>query len=76
MKYSVKMGVYDYACRDTAIHDINEKFVKVKWVRTKKGSGVRCRLVAERLDELFAGTPSLSAVRLWSTQRRTRATKS
>lgn len=45
---------------------------KVKWVRIHKGMGenpeVRCRLVAqdgefgERLDELFAGTPSLIVV--------------
>ena len=39
-------------------------------VRVKKGTGVRCRLVAQelgygqRLDELFAGTPSLGAVRM------------
>ena len=48
--------------------------MKVKWVRVNKGSKeapkVRCRLVAqelgygERVEELFAGTPSLSAVRL------------
>ena len=39
-------------------------------MRTKKGEGVKCRLVAQelgygqRLDELFAGTPSLGAVRM------------
>ena len=48
--------------------------MKVKWVRVNKGSKdepiVRCRLVAqelgygERIDELFAGTPSMSSVRL------------
>ena len=59
-----KMGVYEYANRTQAENDDSGKFVKVKWVRTKKGDGVRCRLVAqelgygERLDELFAGTPS------------------
>ena len=64
------MGVYEYIDRKTAEKDEEGKFVKVKWVRTKKGGGVRCRLVAqelgygERLDELFAGTPSLGAVRL------------
>ena len=47
-----KMCVCDHASRDTAIHDIKGKFVKVK-------CGVRCRLVAQelghgkRLDELF-----------------------
>ena len=60
-----KMGVYEYANRAQAENDNTGKFVKVKWVRVKKGEGVRCRLVAqelgygERLDELFAGTPSL-----------------
>ena len=44
--------------------------LKVKWVRTKKGNGVRCRLVAQelgygqRVDELYAGTPSLASVRV------------
>ena len=47
---------------------------KTKWVRVKKGTAehpqVTCRLVAQelalgkRLDELLAGTPSISAVRL------------
>ena len=65
-----KMGVYEYASREEAENDTMGKFVKVKWVRTKKGEGVRCRLVAqelgygERLDELFAGTPSLGSVRM------------
>ena len=64
-----KMGVYEYVSREQAEKDPTGKFVKVKWVRVKKGEGVRCRLVAqelgygERLDELFAGTPSLGAVR-------------
>ena len=69
-----KMGVYDYVDRDTARSDPEGKFVKVKWVRVNKGSStspkIRCRLVAqelaygERLDELFAGTPPLIAVKL------------
>ena len=65
-----KMGVYEYIGRGEAEKDEMGKFVKVKWVRTKKGAGVRCRLVAqelgygERLDELFAGTPSLGSVRM------------
>lgn len=50
------------------------KIVKVKWARMNDASGdhpeVRCRLVAqelghgERLDELFAGTPSPTIVEL------------
>ena len=65
-----KMGVYEYVHREEAEQDETGKFVKVKWVRTMKGGGVRCRLVAqelgygERLDELFAGTPSLGSVRM------------
>ena len=65
-----KMGVYTYENRQVAANDPEGKFVKVKWVRTKKGGGVRCRLVAqelgfgERMDELFAGTPSLGVSRL------------
>ena len=65
-----KMGVYEYVSRAEAEKDETGKFVKVKWVRTKKEDGVRCRLVAqglgygERLDELFAETPSLASVRM------------
>ena len=65
-----KMGVYEHVSREQAENDDTGKFVKVKWVRVKKGEGVRCRLVAqelgygERLDELFAGTPSLGSVRM------------
>lgn len=54
--------------------DPEGKVVKVKWVRINTGMqehpDVRCRLVAhelgygERLDELFAGTPSLMVVRM------------
>ena len=64
------MGVYEYVSRAQAETDDSGKFVKVKWVRVKKGEAVRCRLVAqelgygERLDELFAGTPSLGSVRM------------
>ena len=65
-----KMNVYTYTERNHAMNDPDGKFVKVKWVRVKKGDKVRCRLVAqelgygERMDELFAGTPSLGASRL------------
>ena len=68
-----KVGVYDYETRAVAMNDELGKFV-VKWVRTNKGTAmdpeVRCRLVAQelgygqRMDELFAGTPSLMAVKL------------
>jgi hypothetical protein len=68
-----KMMVYEYVSRERAQEDEEGKFVKVKWVRTNKGTSleqeVRCRLVAqelgygEKMDELFAGTPSLSAVK-------------
>ena len=69
-----KMGVYDYETRPVATNDEFGKFVKVEWVRTNKGTAmdpeVRCRLVAQelvygqRMDELFAGTPSLMTVKL------------
>ena len=69
-----KMEVYEYVKRDVAMSDPDGKFVKVKWVRTNKGTAleqeVRCRLVAQelgygqRMDELFAGTPSLMAVKV------------
>ena len=68
------MGVYDSETRAVAMNDELGKFVKVKWVRTNMGTAmdpeVRCRLVAQelgygqRMDELFAGTPSLMAVKL------------
>ena len=74
MKRFQEMGVYDYASREQAMNDIEGKFVKVKWVRTNKGTKynqiVKCRLVAqelgygERMDELFSGTPSLMMVRV------------
>ena len=64
------MGVYEYVSREEAENDHTGKFVKVKWVRVRKGEVVRCGPVAqelgygERLDELFAGTPSLGSVRM------------
>ena len=62
-----KMGVCDYETREVAMNDELGKFLKVKWVWTNKGT---CRLFAQelvyghRMDDLFAGTPSLMAVRL------------
>lgn len=68
-----KMGFYEYVPRSVAKND-SGKTVNAKWVRINKGSEeiaeVRCHLVAqelgfgERLDELFAGTPSLTIVKL------------
>ena len=68
-----KMGVY-HVPRHEAERDPMGKFGKVKWVRTNKGTTtspkVRCRLVAQELgfgskeDELFAGTPSMTAVKM------------
>ena len=64
--------MYDYETRAVAMNDELGKIVKVEWVRTNKGTAmdleVRCRLVAQelgygqRMDELFAGTPSLMVV--------------
>ena len=68
------MNVYTYVSRSEAMNDPEGIFVKVKWVRTNKGTtedpNVKCRLVAQelgygkRVDELFSGTPSLQAMRL------------
>ena len=44
-----KMGVYVYVSRAEAEKDETGEFVKVNWVRTKKGDGVPCRLVAQEL---------------------------
>jgi hypothetical protein len=64
--------VYTYVTRREAEQDPRGVLVKVKWVRINKGTRirqkVRCRLVAQEIrrgrkdDELFAGTPSLTAV--------------
>ena len=65
-----KMGVYRYVDRRVALNDPDGNFVKVKWVGSMKGNKVRCRLVVqelgygEKVDELFADTPPLMAVKL------------
>ena len=69
-----KIKAYSYADRSDALSDPHGKFVKVRWVRTNKGTAerpkIRCRLAAQELahghkmDELFAGTPSLTSVKL------------
>lgn len=71
---STKMGVHEYVHRDKAISDQEGKIVRVKWARINQGTDaqpeVRCRLVTqelgygERLDELFARTPTLIIVEL------------
>ena len=68
------VGLYSYVLREDAEKDADGVHVKTTWIRDNKGTAehpqVKCRLVAqelalgERLDELFAGTPSMSAVRL------------
>ena len=48
-----KMGVYSYLSRSEALNDPDGSFVKVKWVRTNKGtaaqSNIRCQLVAQEI---------------------------
>ena len=66
MKTFEEMGVYEYARRC----DIVGKIVGVRWVDVDKGSEIRSRLVAQEFagkddrDDLFAGTPPLTATRL------------
>lgn len=67
-----KCGGNGYVDRYVAMGDLEGKMAKVNWARVNKGAAqhleVRCRLLAyelgygERLDELFAGTPSLMVV--------------
>ena len=69
-----QMGVYTYVRRSEAVSDPDGTFVKVKWVRTNKGTveqpHIKCRLVAQelgygqRIDELFSGTPSLMSMKM------------
>ena len=69
-----KMGVYKHVSRQEAESDPEGKFVEAKWVWINKGAAenpkIRCRLVAQevgygtKVDELFAGTPSMTAVKL------------
>jgi hypothetical protein len=69
-----QMGVYTHVPKKEALMDPDAVFVKVKWVRTNKGTvgkpNVKCRLVAQelgygqRIDELFSGTPSLVAMKV------------
>ena len=69
-----KMGLYSYLSRSKASNDFAGSFVKVKWVRTNKGTAaqpnIRCRLVAQeigygqRIDELLSRTPSLMSTKM------------
>ena len=69
-----KMGVYFHVSRSEALNDPHGSFVKVKCVRTNKGTAaqpnIRCRFVAQELvygqwiDELFSGTLSLMSTKL------------
>ena len=68
------MAVYSYVPREQAEQDMEGTFVRTKWVpidkETPASPRVRCRFVAqelafkERMNELFSGTPSLSAVEM------------
>ena len=67
-------GVYTHVTRQVAASSGQGKFVKVRWVQTNKGTteapNVRCRLVCQEYasgnprDDLFAGTPPLTAAKL------------
>ena len=69
-----ELNVYEPVLKEVADGDQDGTFVKTKWVRVNKGTRdepeIKCRLVAqelgygERLDELYAGTPSMDAVKL------------
>lgn len=64
-----QMHVWDRVTRESALKDPEGKIVGTRWVFTKKGDKVRCRLVAQEFagsdkrDDLYAGTPPLSATR-------------
>ena len=63
------MGVWDKVTREYAKSDPEGKIVGTRWVFVKKGDKVRCRLVAQEFagkdkrEDLYAGTPPLSATR-------------
>ena len=65
-----EMGVYEHVPRWQAKLDTEGKIVGVRWVDVDKGYEVRSRLVAQEFagkndrDDLFAGTPPLSATKL------------
>ncbi len=63
------MHVWDKVTREQAQSDPDGKIVGTRWVFVKKGDKVRCRLVAQEFagsdkrEDLYAGTPPLSATR-------------
>ena len=64
-----QMNVWDRVTRESAKNDPEGKTVGTRWVFVKKGDKVRCRLVAQEFagsdkrEDLYAGTPPLSATR-------------
>ena len=64
-----QMGVWDQVTRGKAKTNPEGKIVGTRWVFVKKGEKVRSRLVAQELagsdkrEDLYAGTPPLSATR-------------
>ena len=64
-----QMGVWDNVTREKARNDPEGKIVGTRWVFVKKGEKIRCRLVAQEFagsdkrEDLYAGTPPLSATR-------------
>ena len=69
MGFMSQMHVWDRVTRETARQDPEGKIVGTRWVFVKKGDKVRCRLVAQEFagsdkrEDLYAGTPPLSATR-------------
>ena len=82
MRSFAEMNVYEYVLRSEAERDPRGRIVGVRWVRTNKGTSakpvIRCRLVAQEFatmdvrDDLFAGTPPLTALRLLLSQAASR----
>ena len=64
-----KMHVWDRVTREQARQDPEGHIVGTRWVFVKNGDNVRCRLVAQEFagsdkrEDLYAGTPALSATR-------------
>ena len=66
-----KMNVYEVVRREDATRRWGSNIIGVRWVLTPKSYGLKARLVAKEFaskkidrDTLFAGTPSLGALRL------------
>ena len=65
-----EMGVYEYVPKWKAKLDKSGKIVGVRWVDVDKGYEIRSRLVAQEFagkedrDDIFAGTPPLSATKM------------